>query len=40
MIADAIELSRLVREVYKDRKIVSALFGWDGSRIEGIPDSR
>ena len=35
MIGDAIALYDLIRRIYQDRTIISALFNWQGERTEG-----
>ena len=34
-ISDAISLLNLIRGFYSDRKVLSALFAWNGTRLEG-----
>ncbi len=34
-ISDAISMYGLIRQVYKNRQIVGALFDWEGKRVEG-----
>lgn len=35
MVGETIALLSLIRDFYKDRQILSALFDWDGTRLEG-----
>ncbi len=35
MISDAIALLELIHRIYRGRKIISALFDWEGKRLEG-----
>ncbi len=34
-VSDAISMVTLIRQVYRNRRIISALFDWEGKRIEG-----
>src|SRR5438034_9317187 len=34
-ISDAISMVTLIRQVYRNRRIISALFDWEGKRLEG-----